>query len=91
MIPPLFVYYRRQPAGRRRRLGLLLPVFLLYPILLALYFVLVPVALVAAVRRPGGIRAVLWSGPTAAVAICAARGTSLKLRSDGQLLHIRVW
>lgn len=91
MIPPLFVYYRRQLAGRRRRLGLLLPVFLLYPILVALYFVLLPVALVTAARRPGGISAVLWSGPMVAAAICSTRGTSLKVRSDDHVLHIRVW
>ncbi|MGC9453305.1 MAG: hypothetical protein ACP5HU_00425 [Phycisphaerae bacterium] len=91
MIPPLLVYYRRQPVGGRRRLGLLLPVFLLYPVLLALYVVVLPIALVAAVRRPGGISAVLWSGPMAAAAICSARGASLKVRTDDQVLIIRVW
>jgi len=87
MCPPSILRVRIQ--NRRRRFGLWLPLFLIWPVIMVLGLVLLPLLLICAVFLwPFGWgRLLLFGGPVIFSLLCALRGLKVEVnQSSGQVL-----
>ncbi len=86
MIPPILMRIRI------RRIGLWLPVFLVWPILLVLWLLLLPFVLVWAVAT-GRLRRgwLMVLAPVVYRVICAMRGFQVDVRDDQNTVQISIW
>ena len=91
MIPPMMMRVRVDRAGRRR-LGCWLPLFLLWPILLILFVLLLPFLLVVCLFPRWGrrMRTTFRGLPVLWKAVCALRGLTVDVSGrDGNA--VKVW
>ncbi|MDP6666945.1 MAG: hypothetical protein QF357_06055 [Dehalococcoidia bacterium] len=87
MIPPLLIRIKV------RRFGLWLPVFLAWPILLALWLLLLPVLLIwaAITWRFRWAWSMIRLAPAVYGLLCAMRGFHVEVRDDQNTVLISVW
>lgn len=86
--PPLLM--RLRVYDRRHRIGLWIPLFLLFPIVLAIAIILTPLVLIAVILLwPFGWgRPALVLGPTVARCLCALRGLEVDVKEGKELVLI---
>ena len=91
MFPPSVLTVRRVKNGRKR-LGLVIPLVLIWPILLLTVAALTPmvVAVMLARRCNGGAKAALLAGPLLLGLFCAARGLEVDVQDGRKRMVIRV-
>ena len=82
MLPPSIMRIRIDSDGRKK-LGLWLPLILIWPLVLVLVLAIWSVLLVVAVFR-GGFRRAFLLLPWAWVLFCAARGLRVDVRKPGE-------
>jgi hypothetical protein len=82
---PLFAAIRMEG---RRRLGLLLPLFLFWLLFLPFLLLALPLLLLLALLMPAKI----WRGSRASLSLVSAiRGTRVEMSAPGQSLIVHVW
>jgi hypothetical protein len=88
MCPPSIMWVRIR--NRRRRFGLWLPLFLIWPVVLVLGLVLLPLLLIcAAVLWPTGWgRPLLLGGPVIFSLLCALRGLKVEVNQPSEQVLI---
>ena len=84
IFPPSLMRVRVQT--RKRRIGLWLPLFLIWPFALLLAVVLLPFVIIIAIltRNRSWSKTILLSGPLAFNLFCALRGLEVRVDQHGQ-------
>ena len=92
MWPPSVLRIRVIRAGRRS-FSVWLPLFLVWPAVLALCLALFPLAVLVAIAlwRQGHGKAVLLAGPLALCCFCALRGLSIEKEGAQSSILVRFW
>ena len=90
MILPTSLLRVRISEGGKKRLNLWLPVFLVWPVVIALMIILAPVALLLYVCWPSG-RGYILGGPRILVVLWAMRGLEVRVqdRDDSVLVSVK--
>lgn len=91
MFPPSIL--RLRIHNKQHKFGLWLPLFLLWPLLLVLGILLLPLLLIAAVilsYRGWGIP-LLLTGPAIFGLLCALRGLKVEIGQNSEQVFISLW
>ena len=90
--PPLLLRIHVEERGRRK-FGLWLPLGLLWPPLLVLAFLALPILIgIAVIATWRGKRlAMLRATPQLLMVLCALRGLQVHVRSRRELVHLALW
>lgn len=89
IFPPSILRIRIVKKGKKK-LGLWLPVFLLWPVILALLVLLLPLLFVLAIclRRGAKGRMIVGGLPQLLVIACALRGLKVDVEEDDQRIQV---
>lgn len=88
MLPPSIMRVRLKSDGRRK-LGLWLPLFLIWPLVLVVALLLLPLLLLVAALR-GRLRKAFWLLPRIWMFFCAIRGLRVVVSKPGEGLTLYV-
>jgi hypothetical protein len=91
ILPPAIVDIRLAKNGKRS-LRLLLPVFLLWPVALAIVLPLLPFALILAVIYPfaSPVRKFFGVIHTAMISCCALRGLTFETKRANKVVNVKI-
>jgi len=87
MILPTWLMRIRIVEGGRKKIGLWLPLFLVWPVVIAFMVALAPVALIVCIVWPAGWR-YLAAGPRIISAGWAMRGLEVRVKDGKDHVHI---
>jgi hypothetical protein len=92
MFPPLVIRLRIAERGQKK-IRLCIPLFLLWPLILAVAILFAPLVLIIALVmwKGGEGKAFMLLGPRLFAVFCATRGLKVHIENPNEQVYISVW